>query len=444
MTSNNSHDQLSVLTLNCWLLQIKAKGGRWERLQAICEYILNIPSSSAPVGHHGFDIVGLQEVWMAEDFERIRVLIKKVYPYSRHWVSGLYGCGLAIFSRYPIVQGSLHRYTLNGDPAWCFQGDWYDGKSCSSVVINHPTCGEIQIFNTHMHACYDQPGTRDTYLGTRVSQGWEMAGLVRQAAALGRHVISLGDFNSSPDSLVVKLMTQYGGMTDSWDESHPAPSVMDLKFMTIDEQIAALGITCDTPANTWNEDPWINYLTRSRIGERLDYIFYRSTPALRCKSVQVVLWEPTVNPEPASITAPAKHCSDHFGVHAIFTLKPTSLVPGQRQLWGLEGLQAPKDDIIETLESVLLALKLYHAESSTKSRVCSIYIPVLIALVVLAILIVACLVSLNTWWQSALVLVSVILLSVAWAVSFLYGFIYAGENITKTANLIQEIQTILP
>lgn len=42
-----------------------------------------------------------------------------------------------------------------------------------------------------MHACYDQPGTRDTYIGTRVSQGWEMAGLVRQAAALGRHVISV-------------------------------------------------------------------------------------------------------------------------------------------------------------------------------------------------------------------------------------------------------------
>lgn len=104
----------------------------------------------------------------------------------------------------------------------------------------------------------------------------------------------------------------------------------------------------------------------------------------------------------------------------------------------------PKDDVIETLESVLMALKLYHTESATKFRVCAIYIPVLIALVVLAILIVACLVYLNAWWQSALVLVSVILLSVAWAVSFLYGFIYAGENITKTANLIQEIQTILP
>lgn len=233
-------------------------------------------------------------------------------------------------------------------------------------------------------------------------------------------------------------------MTDSWDETHPVPSGMDLKFMTIDEQIAALGITCDTPANTWNEDPWINYLTRSRIGERLDYIFYRSTPALRCKSVQVVLREPTVDPTPASIAAPAKHCSDHFGVHATFTLKPTSLVPGQRQLWGLEGLHAPKDDVIETLESVLMALKMYHTESSTKSRVYKIYIPVLIALVVLAILIVACLVSMNAWWQSALVLVSVILLSVAWTVSFLYGFIYAGENITKTANFIQEIQTILP
>ncbi|KAF9294268.1 hypothetical protein BGZ74_011352 [Mortierella antarctica] len=394
--------------------------------------------------HNGFDIVGLQEVWMVEDFERVRVMIKKVYPYSRHWVSGLYGCGLAIFSKYPIVQGSLHRYTLNGDPAWCFQGDWYDGKSCSSVVINHPTCGEIQVFNTHMHACYDQPGTRDTYIGSRVSQGWEMAGLVRQAAALGRHVISFGDFNSPPDSLVVKLMTQYGCMTDSWDEAHPVPSEIDLKFMTIDEQIAAMGITCDTPANSWNEDPWINYLTRSRIGERLDYIFYRSTPALRCKSVKVVLRERTVDPNPTSVAASAKHCSDHFGVHATFTLKPTSLVPVQKQPWGLEGVYAPKDDVIETLESVLMALKQYQAECTTKARVCKIYVPVLIALVALVIMIVVCVLSLNAWWQSALALVSVSLLSVAWAVSFLYGFIYAGENITKTANVVQEIQAILP
>lgn len=239
-------------------------------------------------------------------------------------------------------------------------------------------------------------------------------------------------------------MTQYGGMTDSWDEAHPAPSEIDLKFMTIDEQIAAMGITCDTPANSWNEDPWINYLTRSRIGERLDYIFYRSTPALRCKSVKVVLQEPTVNSNPISMATSAKHCSDHFGVHATFTLQPTSLVPAQKQLWGLEGLHAPKDDVIETLESIVMALKQYQAECTTKSRVCTIYMSVLIALVVLAILIVVCLVSLHAWWQSALTLVSVSLLSVAWAVSFLYGFIYAGENITKAANVIQEIEAILP
>ena len=158
MMSNNMNDDNDHVLIRVFVatrthvnrfLQFNAND-RLERLQAICKYILNTPSSSISAGHNGFDIVGLQEVWMTEDFERIRVLIKKVYPYSRHWVSGLYGSGLAIFSRYPIVQGSLHRYTLNGDPAWCFRGDWYDGKSCSSIVINHPTCGEIQVFNTHV------------------------------------------------------------------------------------------------------------------------------------------------------------------------------------------------------------------------------------------------------------------------------------------------------
>ncbi|KAG0340815.1 hypothetical protein BG004_006269 [Podila humilis] len=428
-------------------LQFNGKS-RLERLQAISEYIVNALTVSTVLGsHEGFDVVGLQEVWMVEDYERMRGFVKNVFPYSRHWISGLYGCGLAVFSRYPIIQESLHRYSLNGDPAWCFHGDWYDGKSCSSVVIDHPRFGELQAFNTHMHACYDQPGTRDYYLGSRVSQGWEMAGLVRQAAALGRHVLSFGDFNSPPDSLVVKLVTQYGGMTDSWDQLHPAPSDVDIKFMTIDEQIAALGITCDTPANSWNEEPWTNDLTRSKIGERLDYIFYRATSTFQCIRVQVVLREPILGFDSTEMAT--KNCSDHFGVHAIFEIQPNCLInhPStviQRQSRGLERLEGlPKDDVVDTLESVLVVLKQYHDDCKKKSRMCSIYIPATIAVVGLAVLVSVCLVPAEVWWQSVLVLASVSILSIIWAVSFLYGFVYVGENLTKTHNFIQEVQAVL-
>ncbi|KAF9426716.1 phospholipase C type enzyme [Podila epigama] len=392
----------------------------------------------SPANGSGLDIVALQEVWMTDNYEMIKSLLRYVFPYSRHWGSGVYGSGLAIFSKYPIVHSNFHRYILNGDPTLPHHGDWYDGKGCSSVVIMHPTCGEIQVLNTHMHACYDQPGSPDAYLGTRVSQGWEVTKVVRQASELGRHVLLLGDLNSAPDSLVVKLVTQYGDMTDCWNELHPAPSDMELKEMTIDEQILALGITCDTPANTWNETPWTNCLTGTKIGERLDYIFYRATPSFRCTRAQVVLREPVESTLTRGL--PPRHCSDHFGVYATFALKPQATSAQQHrehQKWGVNGLRSPKADVADTLESVLMVLGRYQTECSAKYKLYLVYIPLILGFINFALLIGNY--WMTAWWQSGLAMVAFGLLSIIWTISFLYGFIYASEQVQTTTNIMKEV-----
>ncbi|KAG0041688.1 hypothetical protein BGZ83_001445 [Gryganskiella cystojenkinii] len=281
-----------------------------------------------------YDIVGLQEVWHHSDFLILQEIVQDVLPFSKHWTSGLFGSGLAVFSKFPIQSVALNRFKLNGDPYWFLHGDWFDGKSCASCVIEHPVVGEIEVFNTHFHAAYDPVGTLDRYLGCRVSQAWEVARMLRTSKAVGRHVLAMGDFNSSPTSVAVKVLRHYGGVTDSWDQLHPVP-MADLALLPIpagltpEQGQALLGLTCDTPLNSWmpHKDAWVNELTGDRIGERLDYIFYNETPkTFVCQRIDVVFKEGVQgigrNPE-----TELKNVSDHFGVHAQFLIKPMGSRP---------------------------------------------------------------------------------------------------------------------
>jgi sphingomyelin phosphodiesterase 2 len=66
--------------------------------------------------------------------------------------SGALGAGLAIFSRFPIVAATIHPYSLNGSPIDVLAGDWFVGKAAASVLVTHPTLGQVQVFNTHVSA----------------------------------------------------------------------------------------------------------------------------------------------------------------------------------------------------------------------------------------------------------------------------------------------------
>lgn len=102
----------------------------------------------------GYDIVGLQEVWVYDDYLRIKDLVQDTLPHSKHWHSGVLGSGLVIFSKFPIVSTMMRRFALNGDPFKFYHGDWYVGKCCVSATVVHPTCGEIEVFNTHVSVSF--------------------------------------------------------------------------------------------------------------------------------------------------------------------------------------------------------------------------------------------------------------------------------------------------
>lgn len=81
-----------------------------------------------------------------ESFSSTHLLSSVSSPY----VSGALGAGLAIFSRFPFIETSIHPYSLNGEPTDVGGGDWFVGKAAASVVILHPIIGRVQVFNTHV------------------------------------------------------------------------------------------------------------------------------------------------------------------------------------------------------------------------------------------------------------------------------------------------------
>ncbi|KAI1315416.1 phospholipase C type enzyme [Mortierella claussenii] len=455
--------RLSVLTYNCWGLNYFSKD-RKARLRAIGHYLAHVELAA-------YDIVGLQEVWVHEDFLVIRKLVKKSLPYSKHWITGLCGSGLVVLSRYPIKTTSLRRFALNGDPGRIFHGDWFDGKSCASAVILHPSIGEIEVFNTHLHATYAPVGIPDVYLGCRLTQAWETARLIRTATALGRCVIALGDYNSAPDSLVIQLLTRYEGLTDSWTSLHPVPTSLHHHDATVpwglspEQGVELLGITCDTPLNSWTSHvKWINALSRDPIGERLDYIFFNCSLDIRCILARVVLKDKVAGIGGAN--APPKNMSDHFAVHTIFSIKNRFQQSSRGLTTGaaMEGQLVERDldeETAELLEHVLVALQQHLNMARTRSRrVLSILLPILTLASIYLIVAIPwlwdtedqirydILAQKGNMWRVGLLEVVVMVLGLSAttfisAVCLLYGFIYGGETVSAFVNVIQEVECVL-
>ncbi|KAF9160121.1 hypothetical protein DFQ26_005871 [Actinomortierella ambigua] len=441
---------------------------REDRLAAIGRYI----SDSA----RHYDIVGLQEVWVYDDYAKIRDLCQRVLPYSKHWYSGVLGSGLIVLSRFPIVSTTMRRFALNGDPFMITHGDWYVGKCVVSAVIAHPSCGEIEVFNTHLHAGYDPVGTPDRYLGCRVGEAWEMASLVKAASTQGRHVISVGDYNSAPSALVIKLLTMHGGLTDSWEQLHPAPRDPIPRGLTPEQGVQIMGVTCDTPLNSWTKHTWLNYHTGDPIGERLDYIFYHETPELVCTDVQVAVQEKITGIGRNSDLR--KNYSDHYGVHATFQLKPATFhLPGGGGGAGDRDLmkrlatsdsaatvttggsnststtsnqdgeeenahkQQKLQALTEVLEEVLILLNQHHQARQSKSRLemFGVALPTLVT----SLGLIVGLFFVRPRWVAGLLSLLLSGLSSMWIVHFLYGFLFGGEMKSAFLNTMEEVETVL-
>lgn len=289
--SPSSFSSLHILTLNCWGLKYLSKY-RSERLLEIG----NLLASHQPE----LDIVGLQECWTYADYRAIRNVTKSILPYGKFYHSGIFGGGLVILSRFPIVESSMHRYPLNGRPTAFFRGDWFVGKGVACAKLLLPDGKHVEVFNTHLHAPYERE-PNDSYICHRTAQAWEIAKLMRAARERGSLVVGLGDFNMVPMSFAHVLVEARGGVRDVWRILKPESSIgasidvveeerrkrLNLAATPdVEESLREHGHTCDTIYNTWRweedhrkalekgQDRAIALNEKDPRAKRLDYIFF--------------------------------------------------------------------------------------------------------------------------------------------------------------------------
>ncbi len=122
---------------------------RIERINAIGSYFAGLPLD--PHDHMSVDAVAFQELWVKDDYARLKQALKVRFPFSHRYKSGVVGSGLAIFSVYPIVRTWWLEYGVHGKIQRVFDGDWFAGKGIAAARIEHPHAGPIEIFNTHVH-----------------------------------------------------------------------------------------------------------------------------------------------------------------------------------------------------------------------------------------------------------------------------------------------------
>ncbi|KAF2739504.1 DNase I-like protein [Polyplosphaeria fusca] len=379
--TSNPPSRLRILSLNCWGLKYIAKW-RNQRLEEIGNQIGAADPSP--------DIVGLQECWTQQDYNAIRERTKNILPYGKFYHSGIFGGGLVILSRWPIVESSMMRYPLNGRPAAFYRGDWFVGKGVACARIRTgPARGDIvEVFCTHLHAPYESE-PHDSYLCHRTAQAWEIAKLMRGAAERGHVVIGLGDFNMIPLSLAHRIIETHSPVRDVWRLLHPDSSVGAAKdkveqlrgqpMPSAEFNIAKNGTTCDSAFNSWRwnqahktrlakgENVVIEPSVQDPSAKRLDYIFFSSgehrDPDSGEKTTEWGLEEACVG---MMMRHPTLHCSlsDHYSIEATLarsTASPSATVIDREST-------SERYLPIETYDEILDTITKYTAREKMQRR----------------------------------------------------------------------------
>ncbi|KAI0232721.1 putative neutral sphingomyelinase [Lamellibrachia satsuma] len=265
-----------------------------------------IPAIGEKVAEGEFDIVLLQEIWTQADYKILCNKIQPMLPHTHYYNSGLFGSGLCVFSKFPIIETLEYRYSLNGYAHKVYHGDWFGGKSVGLCKVQ---MGDIimNVYNTHLHAEYNEDS--DEYLSHRIAQAFEMSQFVKNTSETCDVIIATGDFNLQPSSLGHKVIMSNGNFLDAWiTQTGGCGRETD-------------GTTCERPDNPFSSP---SFVKTHPIGIRLDYILYRSNAGydMVCDKCYVTLQR---------VPEHDYHYSDHDGVAAEFTIKRNITSMGQRR-----------------------------------------------------------------------------------------------------------------
>ncbi|MBD0424830.1 endonuclease/exonuclease/phosphatase family protein [Streptomyces sp. TRM S81-3] len=200
---------MRVVTWNLWW-----RFGPWEERQ---KAILAVLRELRP------DVVGLQEVWAADEGGNLAEWLagelglhwawaasEAPERWQRRIADGTVGIGNAVLSRWPVVE---------------------------RAALRLPVPGELDDGRLALYARLDAPGHRVPFFTTHLTSAPQASAVRhRQVAALAEFVaahrrgtgfppVVTGDFNAPPDSDEVRLLGA-GRLSDAWVHAGPgAPSV---------------------------------------------------------------------------------------------------------------------------------------------------------------------------------------------------------------------------
>ncbi|KAI1757301.1 Endonuclease/exonuclease/phosphatase [Xylaria castorea] len=283
--------QLHVITLNCWGRKYTSPH-RGERMIAIGRYL----ATTEPVPH----IVALQECFEDDDYWSIRRETRFALPFGKFYHSGAFSCGLVILSRWPIEESSMVPFSLCGRPARLFRGDLSvgtQGVACARIRYGEGEEDVVEVFNTNTHTSYGDPSQNSSYAVHRLSQAWEIAKLVRNAAERGHLAVVLAGLDTAPFSLPYRLLTSHATIRDAWRVLYPDSSLGSTSHElerargrptpTAAFNVAENGVTSNSAYNTWSWSSSERRALRSgrrpmlilpetpdEDGQRVDYIFF--------------------------------------------------------------------------------------------------------------------------------------------------------------------------
>ncbi|CAD7080239.1 unnamed protein product [Hermetia illucens] len=265
--------ELCILTLNVWGIPL-ISSDRVARIQSI----------TTELKKGTYDVVSLQEVWSDSDYEYIRKSTEEVFPYSHYFYSGVFGSGLCILSKYPIISALFHSWAVNGYAHRIQHGDWFGGKGvglCRLLVQNRP----VNLYIAHLHAEYDN--INDEYKAHRVIQAFDTAQFIESTRSDSILQILAGDLNTEPGDIAFKVLTQTSNLQDTCE----------------DDMIG----TNECEGNSYTDK---TVAVKSPAGKRIDHILYRAGRSVRAAVQEFDL------PFPNRVPGQSFSYSDHEAVFA--------------------------------------------------------------------------------------------------------------------------------
>ncbi|CAH1798548.1 unnamed protein product [Owenia fusiformis] len=277
---------LKVLTLNCWgVFTPLACDYRNKRIMAIGDELAK----------GEYDIVMLQEIWTQADYVILSNKVASVFPHHHYFHSGMFGSGLCVFSKSPIIEIFTMRYSINGYAHKIHHGDWFGNKAVGLAKIEYKGL-KINLYITHALAEYNIEN--DEYIAQRMVQAYELSQFVKHTGETSDINIVGGDFNMRAEELGYRVITTNGNLEDAWLKQKEAP-------------VTNTGMTSETPRNSFTNPKKLKIQPH---GERIDFLMFRSNGGFTMECEKCYLPLDKVPDQTYSY-------SDHEAVAAIFTIR---------------------------------------------------------------------------------------------------------------------------